>query len=63
MYVGRTVVSGYREEKVMEKNDVEDLIVDAVWYRFVIQCVVGATVIGVVAIGLFLIWITGNWPW
>ena len=47
----------------MEKNDAEDLIVDAIWYRFVIQCVVGATVIGVVAIGLFLIWITGNWPW
>lgn len=63
MYVGRTVVSGYGEEKVMEKNDVEDLIVDAVWCRFVIQCVVGTTVIGVVAIGLFLIWITGNWPW
>lgn len=63
MYVGGTVVSGYGEEKVMDKNDVEDLIVDAVWYRFVIQCVVGATVIGVVAIGLFLIWITGNWPW
>ena len=63
MYVGGTVVSGYVEEKVMDKNDVEDLIVDAVWYRFVIQCVVGATVIGVVAIGLFLIWITGNWPW
>ena len=57
------MVPGYGEEKVMEKNDVEDLIVDAVWYRFVIQCVVGATVIGVVAIGLFLIWITGNWPW
>lgn len=63
MYVGWVVVYGYGEEKVMEKNDVEDLIVDAVWYRFVIQCVVGATVIGVVAIGLFLIWITGNWPW
>lgn len=47
----------------MDKNDVEDLIVDGVWYRFVIQCVIGATVIGVVAIGLFLIWITGNWPW
>lgn len=63
MYVGGTVVSGYGEEKVMDKNDVEDLIVDGVWYRFVIQCVIGATVIGVVAIGLFLIWITGNWPW
>ena len=58
MYVSWVVVPGYGEEKVMEKNDV-----DAVWYRFVIQCVVGATVIGVVAIGLFLIWITGNWPW
>ena len=63
MYVSWVVVDDYGEEKVMEKNDVEDLIVDAVWYRFVIQCVVGATVIGVVAIGLFLIWITGNWPW
>lgn len=63
MYVSWVVVPGYGEEKVMEKNDIEDLIVDAVWYRFVIQCVVGATVIGVVAIGLFLIWITGNWPW
>jgi hypothetical protein len=63
VYVSWVVVDDCGEEKVMEKNDVEDLIVDAVWYRFVIQCVVGATVIGVVAIGLFLIWITGNWPW
>lgn len=47
----------------MNKNDIYDMAEDFIWFRFNWGLIVLASVTGTVAIGLFLLWITGNLPW
>lgn len=47
----------------MNKNDIYDMAEGFIWFRFKWGLIVLASVTGTVAIGLFLLWITGNWSW
>lgn len=47
----------------MEKNDLYDVAEDFIWFRFKWGLIVLASITGTVAIGLFLLWISGNLAW
>lgn len=47
----------------MDKNDLYDVAENFIWFRFKWGLIVLASVTGTVAIGLFLLWITGNLSW
>lgn len=47
----------------MEKNDLYDVAEDFIWFRFKWSLIVLASITGTVAIGLFLLWISGNLAW
>lgn len=47
----------------MVKNDIYDITKDFIWFRLKWGLIVLASVTGTVAIGLFLLWITGNLSW
>ena len=47
----------------MEKNDLYDMAEDFIWFRFKRDLIVMASITETVAIGLFLLWISGNLAW
>lgn len=47
----------------MEKNDLYDVAEDFIWLRLKWGLIVLASITGTVAIGLFLLWISGNLAW
>ena len=63
VHVRWTVVDDQRQVEVMVKNDIYDMAEDFIWFRFKWGLIVLESVTGTVAIGLFLLWITGNLPW